>query len=304
LGLLFANLAMYANFSVLLFVLITFGILALNIILNKNYYFKQKQIIQLFTILILFILSIFYTLKVLFFYKELDILWWGYLNGFWEDTIISLIDLFFRTESYNFLIQIAIAVLTLFSLVISLINRRLYYIFNKNNKKYYDYIIDEKERMGDAIIFYDSIDNQKYTDINLYKRKSSIKLNLIDEFSKKDFNGERDKDFGFCRFSTDTLNSSTLFFDLEIEIDFKEFPLYTYLVFVVENKETEKKYGYKFFDMDRKTDWKKSEKFSISEIISNIPKNEKVEIAVYFWNRYKVKHELYSCKLGVYEVLE
>jgi len=121
LGLLFANLAMYANFSVLLFVLITFGILALNIILNKNYYFKQKQIIQLFTILILFILSIFYTLKVLFFYKELDILWWGYLNGFWEDTIISLIDLFFRTESYNFLIQIAIAVLTLFSLVISLI---------------------------------------------------------------------------------------------------------------------------------------------------------------------------------------
>src|SRR5690606_28139715 len=98
-------LALYANFSLLLFVLISLGILTINIVKHKAYYLTKNHIVVLSLLCFLFLVSLGVALKVLFFLKDVGELWWGALDGFWDVTVMSLIEFLFRTKDESFLFQ-------------------------------------------------------------------------------------------------------------------------------------------------------------------------------------------------------
>jgi hypothetical protein len=133
-------LALYANFSLLLFLLISLGVLGINVIRNKEFYFTKKNLTKLSLIATCIALAIGFSLKVLFFYKEVGELWWGSLDGFWSITILSLIEFLFRTEDSSFLYQGAIIILSAIMLLIYIIKEPFLAKFNKTNL-FFTYLI-------------------------------------------------------------------------------------------------------------------------------------------------------------------
>lgn len=126
-------LALYANFSLLLFVLISLGILTINIVKHKAYYLTKNHIVVLSSLCFLFLVSLGFALKVLFFLKDVGELWWGALDGFWGVTVMSLIEFLFRTKDESFLFQGGIILLTVIMVVIFLVKDSLGKKYNSSN---------------------------------------------------------------------------------------------------------------------------------------------------------------------------
>lgn len=113
-------LALYANFSLLLFFFISGLILLINVIVKRDYYFKKLNLIVVLLSVSGYLLSIYYALEILFHFKEKGILWWGYLNGFWQDTVYSLMQHMFFTLDEWFILQGLIIICSVFILVMAL----------------------------------------------------------------------------------------------------------------------------------------------------------------------------------------
>lgn len=133
LSILFMLLALYANFSLLLFVLISLGVLVVNVIKNRKYYLTKNHIVELSLLCFLVLISLGFALKVLFFLKGVGELWWGGLDGFWDVTVISLLEFLFRTKDGNFLFQGGIILLTVIMTVIYLAKDSCRKKYNSNN---------------------------------------------------------------------------------------------------------------------------------------------------------------------------
>jgi hypothetical protein len=126
-------LALYSNFSLLLFVFIS-GMILLIIVINKKTYFFQKSNLKVVCLSVFgYLISVYYALYILFHFKEKGILWWGYLNGFWEDTVYSLIHNFFNTLDESFIVQGLIIISVVFILVMALKKK----LFSANSLFFY-----------------------------------------------------------------------------------------------------------------------------------------------------------------------
>lgn len=101
----FMLLGLFSNFSLLLFVLISLGIILINVIRHWDYYKKLKHILILSFLAILIIISLKFTLDLLFYYKEEGELWWGNLDGFIRTTLQSLAGFIFEKADSEFILQ-------------------------------------------------------------------------------------------------------------------------------------------------------------------------------------------------------
>ena len=107
-------LGLFAFFSLLLFVFISIGIIGYLLFLNRKKIGVRKWI-GLASVLIPFFGAIGFAIYVLFYYKSYGILWFGFLDGFWKNTVITLIQLVFRPFEYQILFEILVII---FSIVI------------------------------------------------------------------------------------------------------------------------------------------------------------------------------------------
>jgi hypothetical protein len=90
LSVLFMMLAVLANFSILLFALISLLVLAILVLKNRKQYFaKQNKWYTVYSFVAVGT-TLFFVLKTLFIYKEQGQLYWGNLEGFWKTTVYSL----------------------------------------------------------------------------------------------------------------------------------------------------------------------------------------------------------------------
>jgi len=169
------------------------------------------------------------------------------------------------------------------------------------NSRYYDYIIDKKINMTSLNGLYDSIDSQPNSDVILYKRKRPVKKSI---YKTIEFNETiaKNKDQLFANFVVDSLPSSSLWFDFETTIRFIDYPMHVYLVFSMENPETQEKYSYKFIEFDRLIHWDKQNHKIYTELANDLPLDKPVEVKVYLWNRYERAYELNKSELSIYAV--
>lgn len=94
-------LSLFSNFSMLLFSMLIGGILLINVITNSKYYFSGKNKFIIGFLVLLFLFSIGITIDILLYYKSLNLLWWGSLEGFWEVSVMSLIHLLFNNDKWS-----------------------------------------------------------------------------------------------------------------------------------------------------------------------------------------------------------
>lgn len=126
-------LALYSNFSLFLFVCISGLVLLINVIVKRDYFLQKLNLRVVFLSVMGYLLSIYYALEILFHFKEKGILWWGYLNGFWEDTVYSLIHNLFNTTDESYAIQSLIIVCSIFVLLMAFVKR----FFSTSNLFFY-----------------------------------------------------------------------------------------------------------------------------------------------------------------------
>lgn len=113
-------LALFSNFSLLLFVCISGLVLLVNVIINRDYYLKRINLAVVFISILGYIILIYKSLTILFYFKDKGILWWGHLNGFWEDTVYSLMQHMFFTFDEYFILQGLIIICSLFILIMAI----------------------------------------------------------------------------------------------------------------------------------------------------------------------------------------
>ena len=436
----FLIIGLFAFFSLLLFVMISIGVIGYSLYIQRNTIAK-KQWVGISVFLIMFLSAIGFAVYVLFYYKGYGILWFGFLEGFWRNTVQTLIQLIFVPGKFQFALEVLVILFSVLILGVNIFHFKvkqliskeniwfvflflnvfgillLAWIFEVNypyqrtglhlyllfigalcfaidklpskilrrvvliplflipmhyvvsfnldyislwvedtlpysfyetmekfekekptenrsslyiegtaisvwsygvykwypslpicssnidtNSRHYDYIIDRKQNMKSISHLYDSIDAQPFSDVRLYKRKKSVTKSLYKSFSFDSI--KSDWDFKFSDFKTDSLNSSSLWFDFETEIKFLEYPVHVYLVFSAENPETHEKYSYKFIEFDRLIDWDKPNKLRYTEILNDLPQDREIEIKVYLWNRYQVNYELDKSELNIYEIAD
>ncbi|MDB4089430.1 hypothetical protein N9544_07380 [Flavobacteriales bacterium] len=126
-------LALYSNFSLLLFVCISGLILLITIWIKKKFFLHKNNLLKVALSIIVYLTSIIFALKILFHFKEKGILWWGHLNGFWEDTVYTLIQNIFLTYDNCFVVQGLIIICSVFILIMALRKS----IFSANNLFFY-----------------------------------------------------------------------------------------------------------------------------------------------------------------------
>lgn len=125
--------ALYSNFSLLLFGFITGLVLLVTVIVKKDYFLNKQNLTKVLLSVLIYISSILIALIILFHFKENGILWWGHLNGFWEDTVYTLIQNIFLTNDKWFVVQGLIIISSVFILIMALRKS----IFSANNLFFY-----------------------------------------------------------------------------------------------------------------------------------------------------------------------
>ena len=99
------SIALYSFFSLLLVTLIAFSVVIYKLFsswddISKAIKFKSS------VILIIFLGIIGYAISILFYYRGFGILWFGFLEGFWKNTVITLLDLLIEPGSYIGVLQV------------------------------------------------------------------------------------------------------------------------------------------------------------------------------------------------------
>lgn len=440
LAILGALLSLFSNFSMLIFSMLIGGILLINVIANSKYYFSGNNKFIVGSLIFSFLLSIGVTIEVLLYYKSLNLLWWGSLEGFLEVSIKSLVHLLFNDDNWFVYIMSILIVYCVFifwkfmrkrkleasqlfstififnllgilllaqlfsvnypyqrtglhlyvffigsvcfaidSVEINWLRRLLllplllipahffiayntdlfvnweednlpkrfyekvkqiehstsqpyipslyiegstvtcwdYYYYNdfysfmpksinvrENNKRYYDYLIVRKENIQGFEEFYDTLDYQHTSDVVLYKRKRPIGRALLLEKLDSNYRQIEQEFYEFTRFEVDSLTSSSVFIECNFELDYKRFPFFSYVVFSAEDKETKEKYAYKSIELDTKENWIKEEPFIHGGFLHSLPRNRKVDILVYLWNRNGESYIIHKSKLKIHSVIE
>ena len=116
----FLLLGLFAFFSLLLFVFISTGIIGYVLWRNRKT-ISVKKWLGVVGIFIGFFATLGYALFVLFYYKEHGLLWFGFLEGFWHNTVTTLIELIFEPKNYFIVIA---ALVVLFTSVILIVGRK------------------------------------------------------------------------------------------------------------------------------------------------------------------------------------
>ncbi len=104
LALLFLGLALFSNFSLLLFYLISGGIILLLTFRQKEFYFSVSTWWKTSLAIIVYLLVFGFALDILFYYKDSGLLWWGGLDGFRSITLNSLVYLLFQFTTENLIV--------------------------------------------------------------------------------------------------------------------------------------------------------------------------------------------------------
>ncbi len=119
LTLVFINLAVLANLTLITSMIIIIGIITLNLIINK----KSNIASTIISISIFGITPFIFFTKLLFDYKKFGLLYYGNHDGFIDNTLSSIIYLLFNSEQL-ILIYIIISVFIIFSIRLIIINRQ------------------------------------------------------------------------------------------------------------------------------------------------------------------------------------
>lgn len=431
------GLALYSFFSLLLPYLIMLGVVIYTLILHRKHV-SNKQWIGFFGLLSALILALGYAIHILLYYKGYGILWFGFLDGFWKNTVISLLQLMYEPGIYLGVLEVLLVLFfgvicfgfvryfnpkqwiskqNLFAvfLILTIVGVLLMaWIFKVNypyqrtglhlyfflvgavcfavdsikdsrvriytlfpflmipvhfvasfnldyislwqedtlpysffdtmeiaekskpvnhksslyiegtaisvwsygvykwhpelpvcssnidtNSRNYDYIIDRKVNMKNIAHLYDSIDGQPFSDVILYQRKKTVEKTRWKEL-ELDTIVTQNKDQWFANLLIDSLPSSSLWFDLDLNIRFVDYPMHVYVVFSMENPETHEKYSYKFIEMDRLIHWNQENHKIYTELANDLPLDQPVEVKVYLWNRYQRSYTLGNSKLIIY----
>lgn len=129
----FMLLGLFSNFSLLLFVLISLGIIIINVMRHWDYYKQLKQILLLSFLAILIFISLKFTLDLLFYYKEEGELWWGNLDGFIRTTLQSLAGFIFEKADSEFILQGSSIAMTVVLTLIFIFKDSLLKKYNETN---------------------------------------------------------------------------------------------------------------------------------------------------------------------------
>ncbi len=104
LALLFLGLALFSNFSLLLFYLILGGVILLLSVKQREFYYSVSSWWKMGLAMILYLLVFVVAIDILFYYKDAGLLWWGSLYGFRATTLNSLLFLLFQFTTENVLV--------------------------------------------------------------------------------------------------------------------------------------------------------------------------------------------------------
>lgn len=93
------SIALYSFFSLLLVTLIAVSVVIYKLFTSWDDISKGVKI-KSSVVLIVFLGIIAYAISILFYYRGFDILWFGFLEGFWKNTVITLIVLLIEPDTY------------------------------------------------------------------------------------------------------------------------------------------------------------------------------------------------------------
>lgn len=171
--------------------------------------------------------------------------------------------------------------------------------------KYFDFIIAEEKWMRSISHLYTPLKTAPRSNHILYKRKQATKKKKFSE-NYIEQHAQTNSEFNeLIKLNVDSLSVSAVYVGIDLTMQSLKHPFKGRIVAQVKDITTNQVLAYEYIQMN----WIAPKILSQtpirkSLILSNLPKNDKLEILVYVWNINSENYTLYNSKIELYKIID